>query len=233
LEPAVSIGLSRFKDLDLLGFSGAFKNQITAAPQAFGLQESDAVEYGLVHEGYAVALQTAHDPVTRTSIAVGIKNRCRTELELAARVLIARIEATPAVTPEQRAGLGLNLPQQNRPIHSPTEAPVLMVTGVLGSTITIKLRKLDSEIAGRPKHVAGARIFTYIGPEPVPHDIAEWHYQCSTSRTVHEIHFPATVPAFTKVHLAAAWFSPRQANGPMSEPISAYLGGGIVTSKAA
>jgi len=220
------------KDADLLSFSIGFRTSIAASPESLGLVQSDVVGFGVVQDLYASAYRTSLDPTTRTKITVEQKRAARAALEASARSLINRIEVMPTVTDEQKLSLGLNVPKPGTPIQPPEETPIMVVTHVMNRTVGIKLKQPERGRCGRPRHCAGARIYSYIGEEPMPADINEWQHQKSTSRATLEINFPATVPPGTRVFFAAAWFSPRQASGPMSDPISTYLGGGVVNKAA-
>ena len=219
-------------DAEFLGFSVNVKTLITATPTAYGLVAADATAYGLVHDAYASAYQTALDPLTRTRITIADRNAARDTLENSLRLLFNKVEGTPTVTDQQKMALGINVRKPPQPIQPPTEAPVMAVRSVQGRTVAIKLMQVDSESRGKPEGVAGAKVYSYIGQEPAPDDITMWKSEGSTSTTNFEIDFPVTVAAGSKVWLTAAWFSPRQASGPACEPISTYLGGGVVNQAA-
>jgi len=49
----------------------------------------------------------------------------------------------------------------------------------------------------------------------------------NTSRTSLDIVIGPDVPPGTQVWLAASWYNPRGDNGPMSMPVSTYIGAGV------
>lgn len=78
---------------------------------------------------------------------------------------------------------------------------------------------------GKPDHVADAAVVSFVGDTP-PASLADWKFEGNTTRTAVDVAFPATVPNWSKVWLAARWFSPRLQDGPACVPLEVNLPGG-------
>jgi hypothetical protein len=219
------------KDAELLAWSVAFSEQITATPTAFGLTAPQATAYAALHTAFATALATVTNPLTRTRGGVSAKNVARTTLKTSARDLARIINAFPAITNQQRIDLGLN-PRTGAitPINPPTEQPKLSVVGAVGRTLKVKLQGQDTSRRGKPAGVTGASVFSFVG-SAAPAAMNDWTFEGSTGRTSFDVEFPPTVPAGAQVWLTAFWFNPRSQSGPPCTPIPAYLAGGV-TSEA-
>jgi hypothetical protein len=221
------------KDADLLAWSSNFSAKITATPTAYGLTAAQATAYGSLHTAFSTALATASNPATRTRGTIAAKDAARDPLKANARDLARIINAFPSITNQQRIDLGLN-PRSGTitPTNPPDETPVMEVVSAIGRMLKIKLRAQDSSRRGKPDGVDGATVFSFVGSAP-PADISLWKFEGSTTRTVFDLEFPASVPAGSQVWLCAFWFSPRAQSGPACTPISAYLAGGMTGSQQA
>lgn len=216
------------KDQELLAWSVNYSSRISSTPTAFGLTAAQATAYAALHDSFSSALATATEPSTRTRGTVAAKDAARTPLKAMARELARIVNAFPAITNQQRIDLGLT-PRSGTitPINPPTEPPVLEVVSAIGRILRVKLRSIDSNRRGKPPHVQGASVFSFIGNAP-PADISQWKFEGSTTRTETTIEFPPTVAAGAQVWLTAFWFSPHSQSGPACQPVSAYVAGGVI-----
>ena len=219
-------------DTEFLDYTVNVQTLTTDRPADYGLLPEDATAFGLVVDDFADARQIAANLSTRTTITIAARNVVRENLETALGFLFSKVESVPTVSDEKKLALGITLRKPAQPIQPQTVAPVVAGLKVNGKTIEGKLMQVDPDVRGKPSGCAGANIFSYIGTEPLPEDITKWTYQGLSTKTTFRLDFPVTVPALTKVWLTAAWISPRGASGPLADPVSTYLGGGIVSQAA-
>jgi hypothetical protein len=106
------------------------------------------------------------------------------------------------------------------------------VVSAIGRTLKVKLHAVDSTRRGKPEGVSGCTVFYHVG-NSAPADITAWVFAGSSTRTVFDVEFPATVPAGSQVFLCSFWKNFRDQSGPACQPISAYLAGGVTGSQAA
>lgn len=217
-------------DLHLLNWSANFDQGINADPTSIGLTTTQASAYTAAHQLFSTRLATATDPATRTRGTVNAKNDARRALKALARELARIINAHPGVTNQQRIDLGLN-PRKGEihPIHAPTEPPLMEVIRAYARTLSVRVHALASDRRGKPEGVAGCSVFSYVGTAP-PADLSEWTFQGNSTRTTFDIEFPPSTPAGAQVFLCACWYSPRAQPGPVCQPVSAYLAGGVTGS---
>lgn len=217
-------------DSELLAWAVSNSAKITATPLVFGLTAPIAVSYAAAVADFETKLAVVTDPQTKTRGATSAKNDSKRDLKAAAREWARTVNAFPSITNEQRIDLGLN-PRTGEvsPINAPSEPPAMEVLGAIGRTLKVRVHAINSERRGKPEHVQACVVMYFVGSQP-PADITEWIYSGSSSRTVFDVEFPATVAAGAQVYLCAFWVSPRMQQGPACQPISAYLAGGVTGS---
>lgn len=213
-------------DAGLLAWSTNFRTLISADPAVYGLTAEAATAYAAAQETYATAYQVAVDPSTRTRPTVAAKDAAKTALQITSRQLGKIVEGTASVTDAQKLALGLNVRRPPTPRPAPTTAPVLEVLSVIGRTVRVRLHGDEPGRRGRPKDVANATIFTYIGETPSS-DRNDWRFEFATNKLVADIEFNDEIPAGTRVWMTAHWNNAKSESGPMSQPIGTLLGYGL------
>lgn len=226
-------GFTGQTDAEFLAFTANVRILTTADPETYNLDIAEAAAFAVVQNSFAAKYQTAHDPITRTKVTIAERVAARELLENSLEFLFFKVQSSPDVTDAQKIALGIHIRKSPESIQPPTEIPVLAVTDVNGWTIGMKIFQADGETRSKPAGVYGAVIFSYVGPEPVPTDITEWTYQGTSTRTKCEVTLPTSVAEGSKVWLTCAWVNPRQAAGPLCQPISTRLGGGVSMNPAA
>jgi hypothetical protein len=215
------------KDAELLAWSVDFSAGITAMGAAVGLLPAQCTAFAALQASFASSLATATNPATRTRGAISLKNDKRGEMKFMARELARIVNAFPGTTNQMRIDLGLN-PRTGEasPINPPTEPPVMEVVHAIGRTLKVKVHGTDTTRRGKPEGVSGCTVFYFVGSTP-PADITQWVFAGSSTRTVFDVEFPATVPAGAQVFLCSFWKNYRDQSGPACQPITAYLAGGV------
>ena len=215
------------RDAELVTWSTNFDTKITAAPTDYGLTAPQATAYAAKHTAFVTAYQTASNPDTRSPTNVLAKDMARSALVAEARMLARIVQATPAVTPEQKSELGLTVRDvEPSPIPAPDFAPAINILSAVGNMVNVRIYDpVNPTRRGKPLGVAGAAIFTHIGENP-PADISAWTFEGNQSRTAFTINFPAGTAAGAKVWVTAFWFNAKLQRGPASAPASTNLPGG-------
>jgi hypothetical protein len=135
-------------DAELYTGSQAFSAQINLTPEAFGLLESQAVEYASLNALFADYYMAALDPRQRTKAKVVGKNEVRARLRAMAADLAKIIDGTGSVTDGQKVELGLNVRAMPSPLPPPGTPERFRVTLLGDGSI---------ELAWTCKHPPGAR----------------------------------------------------------------------------
>lgn len=215
------------KDAALVPYCGNVSSRIGSDPPAYALTIAQTDEYAALYDNYVSALNTATSPATRSPVSILSKNLAKKSLISQTRILAAIIQASPLVSEEQKRGLGLTVrSDEPTPIPAPATAPVLEVMAVVGRTVKARMHDaLSPTRRGKPAGVAGAALFSYVGPTP-PADSDEWHFEGNFTRPTLEVAFPDEVPAGSQVWFTAFWYNPRAQRGPGCAAVGTVLAGG-------
>ena len=153
---------------------------------------------------------------TRTRGSVAAKQAAKKEFRRVARETIALVQAHPGLTEQQRADLRINMRENDpTPIPPPVEAPVLVVSGVLGRVVSLRLSKQGG--TGRPWGAQRAWLFVHVG-ESAPTDPQAMLFAGESTKLRPTVIVPEGVAAGSKVWVSAAWVNPRGESGPASLP---------------
>lgn len=213
-------------DAGLLAWSTNFRTRISADPAVYGLTAEAASAYEATQAAYAAAYQLAVDPGTRTRPSIAAKDAAKAAVRLASRQLGRIVEGTASVTDAQKLALGLNVRRPPSPRPAPSTAPVLEVLTVIGRTVRLRLHGDEPGRRGKPKDVANAMVFTWIGETPSS-DRNDWRFEFATNKLLVDIEFADETPAGTRVWITAHWNNAKSEPGPMSQPIGTLLGYGL------
>jgi len=214
-------------DAGVLSFASNYSTIITAAPLPLGLTVLQGTTLAAKVSAYSAALTASSDPSTRGPAAVLSKSEKKRDLVAYVRLLARIIQANPAVTNDQRFGLGLPIRRVPTPIPPPAQAPDVDVRSVSGRTIKLRIHSATGTRRGKPAGVAGANVYSHVGATPPP-SLADWTLEGHVTRPGNvEIALPADVPGGSTVWLCASWFNPRGQGGPASAPVSTNIPGGV------
>ncbi len=216
------------READLVTWSTNFDAKLRVSAVAFGLTAAQATAYTGLHDAFVDAYQTANNPDTRSPSNIVAKNTAKDALISYARELARIVQATPTVTDEQKAELGLTVrDSEPSPIPVPEFAPGIDVVSATGRTTKLRLHDAASPTRrGKPAGVAGASVYSFVG-ETAPADLEEWNFEANFTKTIIDIDFPAEVPNGSTVWFTAVWFNPRMETGPAATPVSTNLPGGL------
>ncbi len=161
--------------------------------------------------------------MTRTSVSIKDRNQKLAEMKRLAGFVVKAAEANPDLTDGQRESLGLRpIESARKVIPAPKDAPFVKVLQTDGRTVYGELRQATSR-RGKPADVAGATIFTHVGPTaPMAN---EWTFAISTTKTSFELPFGPSATGDT-VWISAFWQNAKDESGPSSHPTSVNLPAG-------
>ncbi len=216
------------RDADLINWARGFSRLLNETPDAFGVSPAQAATFASLADTYTSAYALTQSNTTRTPSRILAKNKAKESLIADARALSKQIQSAPSVTNEQKAQLGLAIPREAVRVARPKSAPQLFIMSTVGRCVTIRLCDADHPTKrGRPAGVAFATILTYVGNK-APADIGEWRFAGNTSKvTKHRVHFPASVPAGSKVWITAMWYNSRAEQGPVAMPKETHIADGL------
>ena len=214
------------KDADLLAFVQNVSTILTAAPIPLGQTAAIATTYAGKVSLFASCLTASTNPGTRTSVTVGATRDARRDLVAYTRILVRSIQGTMTVTDDQRRELGITVRKAPSPIGPPTIIPTIDVVKRYGTSVEIRIHD-GSESRGKPAGVAGASVYSFVGPV-CPTDPALFKSEGITTRMQTTLDFDPTLSPGTVVWIAACFFSPRGQTGTACQPLSTMLAGGAM-----
>lgn len=220
------------RESELVTWTFDFSTYISATPGAVGLTAAQAAAYNTLSDDFIAAYNAAVNPATASPAARQTKRDAKAALIASARELVGIIQKFPGTTNTQRVALGITVPEEKSPIPVPADAPVMDVASTLGWTVEIRLHDASSPTnRGRPNGVAGARIYSFVGPI-APADLNDWEFEGASTLTTIPVEFDVALAPGTKVWLTACWFNPRQQCGPGCAPVSAFISGNAMEQAA-
>lgn len=200
-----------------------------AAPASFGLTIEQAGQLHELATTYNDRLAAANAINTRGPLAVERKDASKQELLLYARALVAMVRSNPDVGLNEKQILGIRPRQPKTPSKPPTVAPDLDVISIAPTEMTVRVHNAATVSSRRrPAGVAGAAIWTFVGPVP-PMDPMQWHFAGNYTKPSVTLSFPGDVEPGTKVWAAAYWYNRLGQFGPVSLPLEARLPGATIT----
>ena len=154
--------------------------------------------------------------------ATGAKDLDRNELIAVIRGFTAQIQANPGVSDDQKAGLGVTVPDTiPTPVGVPTTRPELEADTSQRLQVTVAFRDEFATGTAKPEGVRGCEIWTKVG-DPAPLDLVETEYQATDTRSPHLLTFDGADGGKT-VHIIGRWVNTRGEPGPISETVSATI----------
>ena len=156
--------------------------------------------------------------------ATGTKDLDRDALIAIVRGFTGQIQANPGVGDDQKAGLGVTVPDTiPTPVGVPTTRPVLEADTSQRLQVTVSFRDEFATSTAKPDGVRGCEIWTKVG-DPAPLDLDETEYQATDTRTPHLLTFDGADGGKT-VHIIGRWVNTKGEPGPISETVSATIPG--------
>ena len=214
------------REAELVTWTNSFSEIISDQPTAVSLTAAQATEFAALNAAWIAAFNACNNESTDSTSATILKSQTKAAVIAKARELARIVQSSPSVTDVQRAALGLTVPDSVISyIPVPTIRPTVMVKSVVENTVELRLiDQANPTRRGRPADIAGASIYSFVGPTP-PVDTNGWFHQGNSTRMQFGVSFPAGLPAGTLVHFRAFYFNAKCQSGPASVIATTSLNG--------
>jgi hypothetical protein len=203
-----------------IAFDKYLKNNLAA----LGLTAGDLAALDALHTAWGNALNSLISAKNAFEASVALKNNMRQQLEDAIREFVKQFQANPATTDDQRAGLGIPIPDTTRtrtPV--PTTRPIGWVeTEPLRNIINFRDKETPDSKA-KPKGYRGCQIWYFKGAQP-PTDLAQYLFLATDTQTPY-VHVFDIEDVGKTIHYRLRWVNTRDEPGPWSETITATITG--------
>jgi hypothetical protein len=218
------------REAELLTWVNNLIAKVAVGPETYGLSNDQAGALANAVNDFATAYQTANDPATRSPANIEAKNNAKDAMLVVVRALVRICQASPAMTDDKRAALGITIPDTDpTPVPVPDIAPQMDVVSVVGRTVHLRLRDAATGKRKKPAGVATATVLSYVG-ENIPATLREWTFEGNDTRLDTEVAFGSEFTPATKVWLTAFWSNRRGESGPACAPVSTHLGFGVTAN---
>jgi hypothetical protein len=178
---------------------------------------------------WTTAYAVAKSPDTRTSVAVGVKQRARKAYEAALRSLIrSYLTYNPLVSDDDRISLDIPVHKTTRtPIPPPTDAVALELRQLLGHRVEVNFSVVSLDPAekehreAKPYGVRGAEIRWMISDTPIV-DTEDLTHSSFDTRTPFILEFEGDERG-NILYVCARWENTTGQKGPWGEIVSAVI----------
>lgn len=200
-----------------------FSSLISSDPPRYGLTSAIAVSVAAQESLFAQALQVATDPSTRTKPAVAAKDAARASSSAVARQAAQIVQATPGVTPDDIASLGLTVRSSSRPpVPPPSTLPLVTITSTAGQRVVMSLADSPTPTRkARPRGSIGAFLFWKVGTT-APTGLNDCKFGGLAVKFPAQIQLDSSTAGQT-VWILARWANRRGETGPVSAVVSAIV----------
>lgn len=218
--------LSGFND-----FCRDFSAEISKQPTEYGLTQTDAEDYAALQTAFETAYDVSLSPMTRTPHMVTTVRQLRGELTKLTRHLVDLCQASATMTDAKRRALGITIRKAPSTVPVPQTYPLIEIRSQRSNTVKFDMRDVHvrSGRVRKPEGVKGAMVYTFLGNH-APAELSGWSLWGTESKTTCEITVPEDTPFGTTLWIAAAWLNTRLESGPLGDPASTRIGGGVPQS---
>lgn len=157
------------RDVDLLAWSLNFSTLLTADPNRYGVDASDALVIQGEYDDFAAAMAIVSSDDTRTPAAIAHKNGVKALLLADCRYFGQYIKSLRGVANEDKAALGLALPDPTpTPVPVPSTAPDFSIISATATQMNFRFRNIDTPTSNaKPPGVTQLLLYVHIGTTAV------------------------------------------------------------------
>lgn len=212
-------------DADFNLWRSAFDKYLKNNLASLGLTAGDISQLNTQQTAWDSALSDFLNKRALADAALALKDTSRQQLEDTIRALVRQLQANPATTDEQRAGLGVTVPDTT-PTRVP--APNTSPTGQIDTNErlqhTIHFRDSQTPTSkAKPDGYKGCQIWVHIGTQP-PTSLDQYAFVATDTRTPYVLQFDMA-DAGKNAYYSLRWVNTREEPGPWSETIVATITG--------
>ena len=220
------------KQNEAVDWSANFAEKVGKSPADYGLTAAQGSAFLAVDATLQAAWAATRDPGTKNKVSVANKDAALLAMKAMARNLVSVVQGTPGVTDAMKLDLGVTVRSTTATrIDPPKTRPFIKGLRIDGRTAIVELGQADG-VRGKPAKVAGATIFTHLGPV-APASRGEWMFAMSATRTTVELPCPASATGDT-LWVTAFWTNAKGQAGPACDPTSINLpAGGVLPQEMA
>ena len=215
------------QDQALRDWADNFGTRITATPLVFNLTAGMATEFDTRASAFDSALaehSAAREAGVRSEPLTAAKQTAKASLIEYARDLYRTVQGAPGLSDEAMLELGVSPPDRvPTPVNAPAAAPAVSVISVFGRQVRLSIKDASGTRKGRPLYVAGASLFSFIGPTP-PAGTEGWQAEGNITKNQILVQFDEDVAPGTKVWFTAFWYTQRGLSGPACTPVGSMIG---------
>ena len=208
------------KDAELGAWSLNFATLLTLDPPRYGLLPADALVVQTQYDIFAAAYLLAINPSTKTVVTVADKDGEKVTLLAIVRQYAALIRANKGVADDDKAALGLNIPDATpTPIQPPASSPKLAIT--LASEGYHSLSMVDSSTPtkkAKPYGCVGAQLVCVNSTSNITPDMTNAPTLAIVTKGDFLLDTSAYSPG-TFCHYRARWFTSTGKFGPWGSNI--------------
>ena len=200
-----------------------FVSVVSGNLAGYGLVAGDLTPVTTAQTAWAASYPAHQTAQAAAQAARQTKDADRASFEAAMRVVVRKIQASPAVTDTARAAAGITVPDTiPTPSGPPTTQPVGEIDTSRSLQHTIHFRDAGATAKAKPAGVRGCEIWMKLGTPPAA--ISDLDFVTLDTRTPHVITF-AMADAGQPVHYRLRWVSTRGEPGPWSAIVTATVPG--------
>ncbi len=212
-------------DTDFNVWQQNFMSVLTPNLAAYGLIVADLAPLTTKQPIWTTALSQNVTAQAAANAATQAKDVARESYEASIRVLVAKIQANPAVTAASKAAAGITVPGTHAtPSGPPTSAPVGVVETLNRLEHTIRFSDSATPTSrAKPPGVRGCQVWMKVGTTP-PVSESDLHFLATDTRTPYVAQFEPADAGKTAYYWLR-WENNKGETGPWSAPLSATITG--------
>jgi hypothetical protein len=211
-------------DAEFDAWQGNFVSYASANLTALGLTAADLAPITAGQTAWAGTFAAHTTAQASAQAAREAKDAARTTFVTEVRALVRRLQASPAVSDEERLALGINVRSERTPATVPTSRPIasVAVNDRLRHTVSFTDESTPASKA-RPSGVMGCEVWVKVGGTP-PADPSELHFLGLDTRTPYVAEFDGA-DAGKPAHYVLRWVNKQGESGPWSATVTATIPG--------
>lgn len=206
-----------------------FSAKLIAQPTVYGTTAQAATALGQLTLAYTTAqaaLIAAREGGVRSEPLRLARDAARNAMLPPLRSFYGKIQKDITISDQAKADIGVHIPKTDRSRHgAPMVRPELIMTSVVDRLISISIENPTvGSKASRPKNATQTLVYFFAG-ENYPSDPTTWSFAGVATERRFSFTVPNSVPAGTRVWIAAAYTNARGDAGLVSVPISTSVQG--------